>query len=120
MGRRHTPEAFIAACDRFIYMEVLQVPSDRAPSEATEPVANLPDLRELLLAAITATARESGWSPLSTVGSHVAKSHPSFDSRNYGYSKLSELVRKQPFVEVKETQDSAGFVHIHVRPRTSS
>lgn len=119
MGRRHTPEAFIAACDRFIFMEVLQAPADRAQSESAEPVANLPELRELLLVAITATARESGWSPLSTVGSHVAKSHPSFDSRNYGYSKLSELVRKQSFVEVKETQDSAGFVHIHVRPRPS-
>lgn len=120
IGRRHTPEAFIAACDRFVFMEVLQVSGASSSAETDEPIAALPDLRELLLAAMTATARDSGWSSLSTMGSHVAKSHPSFDSRNYGYVKLSELVRRQPYIELKETQDAAGFTHIHARPRQAS
>jgi uncharacterized LabA/DUF88 family protein len=114
LGRRHTPEAFIAACNRFIFLEVLKTP---APSEAPVAVADLPDLKALLLTAVAATARESGWSPLSTVGSQVAKIHSSFDARNYGFAKLSELVRKQSYLEVRETQDGSSLLHIHVRPK---
>jgi hypothetical protein len=41
----------------------------------------------------------------------------SFDPRNYGFTKLSELVRKQAYLEVKETTDTSGFAHLSVRAR---
>jgi uncharacterized LabA/DUF88 family protein len=112
LGERKAPEAFIAACDRFIFLEVL-----KRPAEATTQlrVANIPDLKELLAHAIKETARESGWAALSAVGSFIGKNNASFDARNYGFTKLSELVRKQSCVEVKEVTDASGFVHIHVR-----
>ena len=114
LGERKTPDAFIAACDKFIFFEVLKKPTGSAPPVQ---VKDVPDLRELLLPALKQTARDDGWASLSAVGSFVAKNNVSFDPRNYGFTKLSELVRKQPFLEVKESPDASGFVHLHVRTR---
>lgn len=112
LGERKAPEAFIAACDRFIFLEVL-----KRPAEVTAPVQveNVPDLKELLTHAVKETVRDSGWATLSAVGSFVGKNNASFDARNYGFTKLSELVRKQSYLEVKEETDPSGFVHLHVR-----
>jgi len=114
LGERKTPQAFIAACDRFIFFEVLKRPAaSTAPAQAA--VQDIPDLQGLLAHAIKETLRDSGWAPLSAVGSLVNKTHSSFDPRNYGFAKLGELVRKQPFVELKEVSDASGIVHLHVR-----
>ncbi|RZI59752.1 MAG: NYN domain-containing protein [Pseudomonas sp.] len=112
LGERKTPEPFIAACDKFIFLEVL-----KRPIEITAPVqvANVPDLQELLAHAIRETIRDSGWSRLSTVGGLVSKTHTSFDPRNYGFKKLSELVRAQPYLDVVDAPDGTGFVHVEVR-----
>ncbi|MBE0548502.1 MAG: hypothetical protein IH627_12825 [Rubrivivax sp.] len=66
---------------------------------------------------IRQTVRDSGWATLASVGSFIGKNNTSFDARNYGLGKLSELVRKQPYLEVKETPDASGFVHLDVRVR---
>lgn len=104
-GEAKTPEAFVSACDKFIFTEILRptaepqiIPDERA----------VPPLEEILRPAIEATAREGGWSPLAGVGSTIGKTHPSFDSRNYGFSKLGELVRNQAFLEVSEAPASDG------------
>lgn len=115
LGERKTPEPFIAACDKFVFVEVLKRPSEAA---AATPVADVPDLKELLLHAVRETTRESGWAALAAVGSFIGKSNASFDARNYGYSKLGELVRKQDFLEVMEVVDASGFGHLHVRARS--
>lgn len=115
LGERKTPEPFIAACDRFIFFEVLK----RAEGAvAPVRVADVPDLQGLLTHAVRETTREAGWASLSAVGSFVSKNNASFDARNYGYSKLGELVRKQAFLDVKEVPDPSGFVHLHVRLRS--
>ncbi len=111
LGERKAPEAFIAACDRFIFFEVLKHPTESPRVQ----IADVPDLKELLAHAIEETTRDSGWASLAAVGSYIGKNNTSFDSRNYGFNKLSELVRKQAFLEVKETADSSGFVHLYVR-----
>jgi len=98
-GEKKTPEAFVAACDKFIFTEILRADPKQ---ESAAPTASVPPLEKLLRPAIDATARDNGWSPLSAVGSLLAKNHPSFDPRNYGYSKLSDLARKQRYVEVNE------------------
>lgn len=114
LGERKTPEPFIAACDKFIFFEVL-----KRPSEATAPVqvAGVPDLKELVVRAIKETSRDSGWASLSAVGSFINKNNISFDPRNCGFIKLSELVRKQTYLEVKEATDASSFVHLSVRAR---
>ena len=116
-GERKTPEPFIAACDKFIFLEVLKRPAEAA---APVSVSGVPDLKGLLTHAIAETSRDSGWASLSAVGSFINKNNTSFDPRNYGFTKLSELVRKQAYLEVKETTDPSGFNHLSVRARSAA
>ena len=80
-------------------------------------VAELPELGPMILAALDAVARDDGWAPLGPVGSQMNKNNPSFDPRNYGFSQLSKLMRKQDYLEVKEVPigDGSTGVHVHVR-----
>lgn len=126
-GEKKTPEAFVSACDKFTYTEILRVPEGAAvPSavgasaktnEAQAPIAAPSQLKALLTQAIGAVARDDGWAALAAVGVMLAKITPSFDPRNYGFQKLGELVRKQPFVELKDVPGGEGSSssHIHVR-----
>ncbi|MGA0570051.1 NYN domain-containing protein [Variovorax sp. VNK109] len=111
-GERKTPEPFIAACDRFFFLEVLRQP---ATDEAAPRVADLPDLEEIIRHALEETARENGWARLGAVGGHIGKRHTSFDPRNYGFAKLSNLVRAQKYLEVGEVTDVSGSPHLQVR-----
>jgi uncharacterized LabA/DUF88 family protein len=118
LGRRNTPAAFVAACDRFIYLDLLgEEPEDRAPQtdghEAPRP--RLLDLKRLLSTAISSTSKDDGWSSLGEVGSYLVKSHAAFDPRDYGHAKLGELVRAQPYVDVKDVSGPAGLSHLWVR-----
>lgn len=115
-GESKTPERFVAACDKFVLTEILRPKS--VANAGTNSVI-VPPLEDILRPAIEATAKDNGWSPLSTVGSMILKSNPSFDSRNYGFEKLGQLVREQAFLEIKEvpTSDSSGNMHLHVRMR---
>jgi hypothetical protein len=64
----------------------------------------------------TRALREDGWAALGPAGSQMSKNQPSFDPRNYGFSKLGELMRKQPYLEVKElAMEGSTGVHLHVR-----
>lgn len=112
MGERKTPEPFIAACDKFIFFEVLKATAE--PTTQAK-IADVPDLKELLVHAIRETTRDSGWSRLATVGSLLGKTHTSFDPRNYGFKKLSDLARAQPYLEVKDAPESSGVVHVELR-----
>lgn len=112
-GEKKTPQPFVAACDKFIYTEILkpQQPQAILDEQAPEPV------EPMIRAAIAATAKDNGWAALSAVGSMILKNSPSFDPRNYGCQKLGELVRKQTYLEVKEVSvgDGSTNVHIYVR-----
>jgi hypothetical protein len=112
-GEKKTPKPFVAACDKFIYTEVLR------PQQAQTVVEEqlVEPLKPMLVAAFIATARDDGWAALSAVGSFVIKNSPSFDPRNYGCQKLGELVRRQPYLEVKEVPvgDGSTNVHLYVR-----
>lgn len=112
-GEKKTPRPFVAACDKFIYTEILRAPvAEPAVIKAAQE-----RLKPLLIAAIAGAAKEDGWAPLSNVGSLVLKSHPSFDPRNYGCEKLGELVGRQAYLKVKKVSatDGSPNAHIYVR-----
>lgn len=96
-GERKTPEAFRNACDRFTYLDVLEEPAeDPTAALARVPSAKLRSdtkLVRLLRASVTTASGEDGWANLSPVGQLMRKQQPDFDSRNWGYVKLSDLVR---------------------------
>jgi uncharacterized LabA/DUF88 family protein len=110
IGRRTTPEAFVAACDRFIYLDLLSQQQEPDDGESAPP-----DLREALTTAIRGTSKDDGWSNLSEVGSYLSKRHAAFDARDYGHGKLGELVRAQSYVEVKDAPGPTGLNHLWVR-----
>jgi uncharacterized LabA/DUF88 family protein len=118
LGRRSTPAPFVAACDRFIYLDLLgeepQEP-ERQASEDEEPTPPLPDLKRILSTAIVGTSKDDGWSNLGEVGSYLIKSHAAFDPRDYGHAKLGELVRAEPYVEMKEVPTATGPSQLWVR-----
>ncbi|HSS65743.1 MAG TPA: NYN domain-containing protein [Gammaproteobacteria bacterium] len=112
-GDKKTPQPFVAACDKFVFTEILGEPAKKSkPQKATNS-----KLRELLLLAISSSAQEDGWASLGAVGSLVNKNDPSFDSRNFGYRKLGDLVRDQSYLEVDERQcgGESSVVHLYVR-----
>lgn len=122
-GEKKTPEAFVAACDKFIYTEIL-ISAAPASSNANQevkvapiqPFEPLEELEEMLRKAIIATARDDGFAPLGAVGALMLKNSSSFDPRNYGFQKLGELVRKQSFIEMKEVpSEKSPNIHLYVR-----
>jgi len=118
LGRRTTPAPFVAACDRFIYLDLLgpepPEPAQRA-SQGEPPVPLPPKLKPILTTAIIGTSKDDGWSNLAEVGSYLVKSHAAFDPRDYGHAKLGELVRNQSYVEVKDAPGPTGHVLLWVR-----
>lgn len=102
-GEKKTPRPFVAACDRFIYTEVF------TPVEGQVPVRRkqAPELDrdkeflDLVGSAVDAALDDTGWALLGPVGSILNKKQPDFDPRNYGYSKLSDLLDASERFEVR-------------------
>ncbi|HEX9949522.1 MAG TPA: NYN domain-containing protein [Thermodesulfobacteriota bacterium] len=104
-GEKKTPEPFVSACDKFIYTEVLITKEDDHLSITRKSTIDLKQdtkLVNLLRNAVEASSDESGWSHLAPVGSTIAKQVPDFDPRNYGYTKLGELVAATRLFEIEE------------------
>lgn len=124
-GERKTPEAFRNACDRFTYLDVLAEPStgDAADTASVKTRVSSVKLRAdsalvgVLRAAISGASLEDGWADLAAVGSLVRKQRPDFDSRNWGYAKLSDLVREIGLFEVAPRP--GGGMRVKVAPRPS-
>ena len=125
-GERKTPDAFVQACDKFVYTEVLRAeqtasapsrPAQKAakkvaakttqaqgkpavapasPAPAPKPAGPLPLPLELIRQAIEEASDDEGWAHLGTMGSYLNKVRPDFDPRLYGQKKLSDLLRQHP------------------------
>ena len=122
-GEKKTPEPFRTACDKFIYTEVLVQATEAEPSAGVKR-RSVKELRgdtrlvNLLRKAIEDTSDDdTGWAQLSRIGQNVNKQSPDFDSRNYGYAKLSGLINGIGLFETEERQLGNGK-HLYVRPRS--
>lgn len=131
IGEKKTPTPFVAACDRFIFLEIL-APKEKKTKNADPSLAKAPvqepdaadvsdtsdtseaDPRgssgksprdideatcELIASSVSDLADEDGWAFLGDVGNLVNKKSPSFDARNYGFSKMSKLMQSLDFLE---------------------
>jgi len=117
-GERKTPQPFVAACDKFIYTENLTY--THSPSAPTEAVAKPKAAKSAaqfqadtalvnqLRNAIEAASDDDGWAHLGTVGSIITKQRPDFDSRNYGYAKLSDLFTATTLFELDRRSPGDG------------
>lgn len=121
IGEKKTPNPFITACDKFIYIEILA--SDDGVSETKgkkQSKLATPQLDkrviQLIKTSINDLADESGWAFLGEVGTLILKKQPNFDSRNYGYKKLLHLMKALDSIETDERQSENGRTrHVYVR-----
>ena len=104
-GEKKTPSPFVAACDKFIYTEVLRASVDddsdinpKTSQELKQDTKLVTSLRK----AVSASSDESGWAQLGPVGSHINNQASNFDPRNYGFTKLGELVKAIDLFEIEE------------------
>lgn len=110
-GEEKTPDPFVAACDKFIYTEVLveeDDDKDERKRKRTHELKQDTKLVNLVRNAIEASSDESGWAHLAPVGSYIAKQSPGFDPRNYGYKKLGELIDAINLFEMEERKVGDG------------
>ena len=122
-GERKTPTAFVRACDRFIYTEVLR--KDDKTAGTVTPKRKVYSTRELkqdtrlvnlIRNAVEDSADDNGWASLGVVGQNVTNRSADFDPRNYGYKKLGELVRAIQLFEIDErSMDNSPAHNIYIR-----
>ena len=115
-GEKKTPKPFVAACDKFIYTEVLRAKEEEAGPSKSRASDDLKKdkghLANLFRNAIDAYSDDDGWAQLGVVGSNIAKQAPEFDPRNYGYRKLKDLVKAMGLYELREETEGAGHAKI--------
>ncbi|WP_020611461.1 NYN domain-containing protein [Sediminispirochaeta bajacaliforniensis] len=104
-GEKKTPRAFVSACDKFIYTEILREDAEEVHStkKSGGELKRDSKLVNLLRTAVEDSADDSGWAYLGNVGQNIAKKMPDFDSRNYGFKKLGELMEATTLFE-KDTR----------------
>ena len=119
-GERKTPKAFVAACDKFIYIENLRktgqdtAAGTAGAAPAAGPRASAAQLkRETALMsqlrdAVEAASDDDGWAALGYVGTLITKQRPDFDSRSYGYGKLSDLMTATTVFELERRSAGDG------------
>jgi uncharacterized LabA/DUF88 family protein len=116
IGEKKTPNPFIVACDKFIYIEILKNQSQNDTADSSEDTSKEKNefdkitSKQLRLIATTIgdLADDDGWAFLGDVGSLLQKKQPNFDSRNYGFQKLTPLLQSITAIEVERREDSKG------------
>ncbi|MGQ0502613.1 MAG: NYN domain-containing protein [Panacagrimonas sp.] len=119
-GERKTPQAFVSACDKFIYVDVLRAQEEKekpAKARSAKELRGDTKLVSLLRNAIDAASDEEGWAHLGAVGSYIATQSPDFDPRNWGFKKLSELARAIGVLETEERKRPDGQKSLMLRDR---
>lgn len=116
MGEKKTPTPFISACEKFKYLEVLasmaSKPAETASVKGTHKVEEMKagitisKLIEVIKTIITEISDEDGWAFLGELGSTLNKRYPDFDTRNYGYTKLTPFVSSLKCFEIRSTKTS--------------
>lgn len=111
LGEKKTPEPFIVACDKFIYIEILKNNVDDAESKlenAKDAKSGIdkvtPKLIRLISSTISDEADDDGWAFLGDVGSLMQKKMPNFDSRNFGFMKLTPLIASIGKFEIEQRE----------------
>lgn len=125
-GEKKTPDAFRNACHKFVFTEILrsspasepaelpaEVKSKKRSAKAKTPIKAAVEQKpqfpeEFVLTALEQSVDDTGWASLGVFGSYLTKLQPDFDSRLYGYKKLSDLVKDKKDLFVTEERQASG------------
>ncbi|MGB7786510.1 MAG: NYN domain-containing protein [Salinimicrobium sp.] len=121
IGEKKTPDPFIVACDRFIYIEILKQQTKESSKEKETKKSDYDKITSKVIKLISTTisdvADDDGWAFLGDVGSLLQKKQPNFDSRNYGFQKLTPMINSIDKFEIesRENQKGGKYKLIYVR-----
>lgn len=121
IGEKKTPDPFIVACDRFIYIEILKNQAKESSKERETKKSDYDKITnkviKLIASTISDVADDDGWAFLGDVGSLLQKKQPNFDSRNYGFQKLTPMINSIDRFEIesRENQGRGKYKLIYVR-----
>ncbi len=137
IGEKKTPNPFIVACDKFIYIEILKSGADdsddddeenseekKRPSSKNVDKITRKEIK-LISTTISDIADDDGWAFMGDVGSLLQKKQPNFDARNYGFQKLTPLIGSINNFEVEQRENTKGsrhkliYVRIKEKPKTT-
>ncbi len=128
IGEKKTPNPFIVACDKFIYIEILSNPDEdteekvqpkpgRQKHKAAIDKIDKEDIH-LIASSISDLADENGWAFLGDVGNLLLKKQPNFDPRNFGFQKLTPLIKSLPQFEIDMRETDKGSIKlVYIRNR---
>jgi hypothetical protein len=130
IGKRTTPEAFRAACNKFIFTETIMDDDAGKNLKSTDtntntsvlptisdkntPLAHITHpskdnaLKKLVKEAIESASEDDGWANLGAVGAYIPRVDSSFDPRNYGFAKFGKLIRSLDYIEVQQKNIDSG------------
>jgi len=117
-GGKQTPVPFMNSCSHFLYLDEGKSGESERKQKATSVDLLKRDTKLInrLRIAISAVEDDDGWAPLGPVGFHISN-QGSFDSRNYGFSKLSDLFRAIDLFEIQKRENPNGGTILCVRNR---
>lgn len=112
IGERKTPNPFIVACDKFIYIEILKRQTEKKAESKESGETEFDKITKKDISSIYTTIRDlsddDGWAFLGDVGSLLQKKRPNFDARNYGFDKLTPLIKSIDRFEVEQRESPKG------------
>lgn len=124
VGEKKTPDAFVNACNQFIYTENLQKEKSsrrrRTSKKVEEPEAL--DPLPLLIQGFEMASKEDEWAFLSTLGNSLRQLDPAFDPRTYGHQKLQSLLKDYPntFILTQDRSKKPPVVNVSLNPKYSA
>lgn len=123
IGEQKTPDPFIAACDKFIYLEILledEEPKKSKNNQQKKAVQKItPKIIKLVKTSIYDCADDDGWAFLGDVGSLINKKQPNFDPRNFGFYKLTPMIDSIGEFEIEQREaTNSKFKHIYVKNKS--
>lgn len=135
-GEEKTPRPFVAACDKFVYIELLRedalTPANEEPvydatmsTHAAKPAATEAPKKPkapvgFIAKILDDIADEDGWAHLGALGANITKLRPEFDPRTHGYKKLSDLIKGYPHAfELQARNASGGSAVMYARHKQS-
>jgi uncharacterized protein (TIGR00288 family) len=107
-GERKAPAAFVNSCSKFLFLDE-EFNGEKVVQPNKPNIKSDSRLMNMLRQAIEASEDESGWANLGTIGQHISN-HASFDQRNYGFKKLSDLFSAIDLFEVKYKNGSGTYI----------
>ncbi|KAJ5770682.1 uncharacterized protein N7511_002733 [Penicillium nucicola] len=128
VGELQTPKPFVAACDKFIYTENLKHLEELVPHADSAIVSGKHSLASLaqkdaslsskLRTTVETASDDDGWARLCNVGQLLTKKYPDFDSRTFGYHKLSDLIAASALFETsRRSHGASGSAEVLVRDK---